>query len=101
MVILDDLNLDFGTVRIKAKGGAGGHNGLKSINESLATNHYARLRFGVGNDFPKGRQAEYVLSEWNNEEKELLQERINVAVEAIKSFGSIGLTYTMNDFNNK
>ncbi len=101
LVVTDDIALPFGKIRIKGKGSDGGHNGLKSINESLATNHYARLRFGVGNDFPKGRQAEYVLSEWNNEEKELLQERINVAVEAIKSFGSIGLTYTMNDFNNK
>lgn len=101
LVITDDIALPFGKIRIKGKGSDGGHNGLKSINESLATNHYARLRFGVGNDFPKGRQAEYVLSEWNSEEKRLLQERINVAVEAIKSFGSIGLTYTMNDFNNK
>lgn len=101
LVVTDDIALPFGKIRIKGKGSDGGHNGLKSINEALSTNHYARLRFGVGDDFPKGRQAEYVLSEWNTEERQLLDERIALAVEAIKSFGSIGLTYTMNEFNNK
>ena len=92
--------LPFGTIRIRAKGSDGGHNGLKNIAELLGTNAYARLRFGIGGDFPKGMQIDYVLGEWTKEEATALPERTKVAAEAIKAFGTIGLERTMNQFNN-
>ena len=98
-VIVDDIALPFGTIRIRAKGSDGGHNGLKNIAELLGTNAYARLRFGIG-DFPKGMQIDYVLGEWTKEEAAALPERTKVAAEAIKAFGTIGLERTMNQFNN-
>lgn len=101
LVITDDIALPFGTIRLRAKGSAGGHNGLKSISESLLTDNYARLRFGVGSDFGKGRQVEYVLGRWNADEQNLITERIGIAVEMIKSFATAGLLLTMNTFNNK
>lgn len=101
LVITDDIALPFGTIRIRPKGSDGGHNGLKNINEILNTQEYPRLRFGVGNNFPKGRQAEYVLGEWNEEEKKILNQRIDVATQVVKSFVTVGLQKTMNDFNNK
>ena len=101
LVITDDIALPFGTIRIRPKGSDGGHNGLKSINESINTQDYPRLRFGVGNNFPKGRQAEYVLGEWNEEELKVLEQRIDVATQVVKSFASTGLQRTMNDFSNK
>jgi peptidyl-tRNA hydrolase, PTH1 family len=101
LVITDDIALPFGTIRIRPKGSDGGHNGLKSINESLNTQDYPRLRFGVGSNFSKGRQAEYVLSEWNEEEKKTLEQRIDVATQVVKSFATTGLQRTMNDFSNK
>ena len=99
-VIVDDIALPFGTIRIRAKGSDGGHNGLKNIAELLGTNAYARLRFGIGGDFPKGMQIDYVLGEWTKEEAAALPERTKVAAEAIKAFGTIGLERTMNQFNN-
>ena len=99
-VIVDDIALPFGTIRIRAKGSDGGHNGLKNIAELLGTNAYARLRFGIGGDFPKGMQIDYVLGEWTKEEATALPERTKVAAEAIKAFGTIGLERTMNQFNN-
>jgi len=99
LVITDDLNLDFGTIRLKGKGSDGGHNGLKDIQEQLNTTKYPRLRFGVGNGFSRGRQVDYVLGTWDKDETPLLPERIEKCCEAIKSFGTAGLSNTMNTFN--
>lgn len=101
LVITDDLALPFGTLRLKSKGSDGGHNGLKSIQETLGNVNYPRLRFGIGSEFLKGQQVGYVLGEWTMEQQILLGERISQAVEIIKSFGSIGIERTMTLFNNK
>ncbi|MGK0324732.1 MAG: PTH1 family peptidyl-tRNA hydrolase [Polaribacter sp.] len=101
LVVTDDLNIDFGTIRIKAKGSDGGHNGLKDIQEKLGTNTYPRFRFGVGSDYSKGRQVDYVLGEWNKEETSLLIERLPMSAKIITSFGTAGLANTMNTFNGK
>lgn len=101
LVVCDDLNLPFGSIRVKAKGSDGGHNGLKDINAVLQTQQYARFRFGVGSEFSKGRQADYVLGEWSEEEYKLLPERLEIAKQLIKSFGTAGLNNTMNVFNGK
>lgn len=101
LVITDDLNLPFGTVRIKTKGSDGGHNGLKDIQLQLGTVNYNRFRFGISNTFGKAQQVDYVLGEWNEEEQKQLPERLNLATEAIKSFGLAGITNTMNIFNGK
>jgi len=101
MVVLDDLNLNFGRVRIKTKGGAGGHNGLKNIEELLATNQYPRLRIGIGEQYHKGNQVDFVLGKWSKKEEELLPKIVKHAAGAILSFGSIGLARTMNQFNKK
>jgi PTH1 family peptidyl-tRNA hydrolase len=100
-VIVDDLALPFGQLRVRAKGSSAGHNGLNSIEEELLTQDYPRLKFGIGNDFPKGKQVEFVLGKWNTTQEIEVQQRIFVAVEIIKSFCSIGLANTMNLFNNK
>jgi PTH1 family peptidyl-tRNA hydrolase len=101
VVITDDLALPFGKLRMKGKGSDGGHNGLKDIQATLNTNQYTRLRFGVGNEFNKGQQVDYVLGEWSQEEKETLDKRIEVATEFIKSYTTIGLQLTMTNWNNK
>ena len=101
LVVTDDLNLKFGTFRIKTKGSDGGHNGLKDTQLILNTNQYNRFRFGIGDTFSQGRQVDYVLGEWIKEEEELLPERLEKAVEAIVSFGLAGITNTMNSFNGK
>ncbi|NQV53269.1 MAG: aminoacyl-tRNA hydrolase [Flavobacteriales bacterium] len=101
MVITDDIALPFGKIRIRAKGSHGGHNGLRHIQEVLGTPNYARLRFGVGNDFHPGDQVKYVLAPWGNEEASALEERFKVVNEAMLSFVSIGLERTMNFYNNK
>ncbi len=101
LIICDDLNLPFGTIRIKAKGSDGGHNGLKDINTVLQTLQYARFRFGVGSEFSKGRQVDYVLGKWNEDENKLLPERLKQSCEIIKSFGTAGLNNTMNTYNGK
>lgn len=100
-VIVDDLAIPFGQLRVRAKGSNAGHNGLNSVEEELLTQEYPRLKFGIGNDFPKGKQVEFVLGKWNLNQEIELQGRILIAVEIIKSFCSIGLTNTMNLFNNK
>lgn len=100
-VLVDDIALPLGTIRIKAKGSAGGHNGLQNINDVLGTNEYARLRFGIGDNFHKGYQVNYVLGQWSKEEEKELPLLIDHSVEAIKSFGTIGLERTMNFFNKK
>ena len=101
LVITDDLALPFGTLRLKKKGSDGGHNGLTDIIEVLKTNEFARLRFGIGNEFAKGHQVNHVLGKWNPEEEKLLGERIDQCVKIAKSFVGIGVDRTMSDFNNK
>ncbi|MGJ8661789.1 MAG: aminoacyl-tRNA hydrolase, partial [Bacteroidota bacterium] len=101
IVVTDDLALPFGKLRMKGKGSDGGHNGLKDIQAVLNTTEYTRLRFGVGNEFNKGQQVDYVLGEWSPEEKETLEKRIEVATEFIKSYSTIGLQLTMTNWNNK
>ncbi|MFS4466655.1 aminoacyl-tRNA hydrolase [Maribacter sp. 2210JD10-5] len=100
LVVTDDINLPFGTIRIKTKGSDGGHNGLKDIQQFLQTTKYNRFRFGVGADFGKGRQVEYVLGQWNEEEKSNMDERLKKSAEVIKSFVLAGIERTMNQFNN-
>jgi peptidyl-tRNA hydrolase, PTH1 family len=99
LVITDDIALPVGTIRIRLKGSDGGHNGLKSIQELLNTTDYARLRFGVGSNFSKGRQAEYVLSPWDKEEEPLVKEKILFATDAIRTFIEAGPVLAMNIFN--
>ena len=101
LVVTDDIALPFGKLRIKKNGSDGGHNGLTSIIETLGTNNFPRLRFGVGNEFPKGGQVNYVLGKWSAEEKKLLDEKILTAVECIKSFTTAGIELTMTNFNKK
>lgn len=101
LVVTDDLNLPFGTIRMKAKGSDGGHNGLKNIQQILNSTEYPRFRFGISDEFKKGQQVDYVLGEWSEEEKAKLSERLDVACEAIKSFALAGLNNTMNTFNGK
>lgn len=101
LVITDDINLPFGSIRLKPKGSAGGHNGLKDIEEKLQTSKYARFRFGVGSEFNKGRQVDYVLGEWSNEEEEEMAERLEKGTELIKSFAITDINNTMNAFNGK
>ncbi len=99
LVVLDDLSIDFGKLRIKAKGSDGGHNGLKHIQETLGTVEYPRMRFGIGSDFAKGRQVEFVLGNWTADEQAKMPEIVNKACAAIKNFGLAGLQHTMNHFN--
>ena len=101
LVVVDDISLPFGTLRLKGKGSNGGHNGLRHIEETLGTHDYARLRFGIGNDFPRGGQIDYVLGRFTQEQQELLPAREERAIEIIKSFCLAGLTITMNQYNNK
>jgi len=101
LVVTDDIALPFGIMRLRGKGSDGGHNGLKDINDYLGHTNYARLRFGVGDNFLKGQQAQYVLSNWTTEEYEDLSERINHASKMVLAFGTIGLSQTMSDFNGK
>lgn len=101
LVLTDDIALPFGSLRFKAKGSHGGHNGLRNISEILGRNDFARLRFGIGDDFPKGSQVDYVLSEWTEDEKKQLPGRIEVCIEIIKSFATIGIERTMNLYNKK
>lgn len=100
-VVVDDIAIPFGTIRIRTKGSDGGHNGLKNINELLGHCNYPRLRFGIGGNFPKGMQVDYVLGKWTPEEREALPERVKQAADAILSFSTIGLECTMNLFNKK
>ena len=101
LVVVDDLALPFGTLRLKPKGSDAGHNGLKNIQEILGNSNYARLRFGLGSDFSKGQQIAYVLGKWTNEQLKVLNDRAEVAVEMIRSFCLAGLELTMTQFNGK
>lgn len=101
LVITDDLNLPFGSIRVKTKGSDGGHNGLKDIQATLNTTKYNRFRFGISDTFSKGKQIDYVLGEWCDEENKILPERLSKSIELVKSFGLAGVTNTMNTFNGK
>jgi PTH1 family peptidyl-tRNA hydrolase len=101
LVVTDDLNLPFGSIRIRPKGSDGGHNGLKSIQQILNKADYPRFRFGISDEFKKGQQVNYVLGEWDDDEKAKLPERLEVATEIIKSFATAGIGNTMTAFNGK
>ena len=101
LIIVDDLALPLGTLRLKPKGGDAGHNGLKHINEILGHQNYNRLRFGIGNDFLQGQQVNFVLGEWSADEQKAIEEPIKICHQIIKSFCTIGLGRTMNQFNKK
>lgn len=101
LVLVDELALPFGKIRLGPKGSDGGHNGLKNIQEVLGTTAYPRLRFGISNEFGKGAQVNYVLGKWNDEEKKTLNERVKLAADAVKAFAFAGLARCMNEFNTK
>ena len=101
LVVVDDLALPFGTLRLKGKGSDAGHNGLKHIASTLGTQNYARLRFGIGNDFPRGGQIDYVLGHFTDEDWKTMDERLETAGEIIKSFCLAGIDITMNQYNKK
>lgn len=101
LVIVDDLALPFGTLRLKPKGSDGGHNGLKNIQELIGTQVYARLRFGIGNEFVHGSQVDFVLGKFSDEDEKVKQERITVALDIIKTFCLAGVQTAMNQYNNK
>lgn len=100
LVVVDDLALPFGVLRLKGKGSDAGHNGLKDIAAKIGTTNYARLRFGIGNDYPRGMQVEFVLGHFLPQQEDILPQRLNIAVEAIKAFCLSGITFAMNNFNN-
>jgi PTH1 family peptidyl-tRNA hydrolase len=101
LVVCDDLSLPFGKLRMKPGGSDAGHNGLKNIASVLCSQQYARLRFGIGNDYPKGFQADYVLGQFTEEDLKTMDERVDIACEAVKSFCLAGINITMNQFNRK
>lgn len=101
LVVVDDLALPFGTLRLKTKGSDAGHNGLKHIQQILGTSEYPRLRFGIGNDFPKGGQVDFVLGHFSLEQEKELPQKLERAEEIIKSVGLAGMQITMNQYNNK
>lgn len=101
LVLVDDIALPFGAIRIKGRGSDAGHNGLKSIAQLLGTDTYPRLRFGIGNDFPRGCQIDYVLGNFTHDERQQLPARIDVAIDAMKTFSLAGINIAMNTYNNK
>ena len=101
LVVVDDLALPLGQLRMRPGGSEGGHNGLRHITSVLGTNQYARLRFGIGNDFSRGGQLDYVLGRFSADEESLLAERVGVACEMVKSFCLAGIDITMNQYNKK
>jgi len=101
LIITDDLNLPFGSIRIKPKGSDGGHNGLKNIQLILNSSEYPRLRFGISDQFKKGQQVDYVLGDWSDEETTALKERLDVVSKAVKEFALAGLNNAMNNYNGK
>lgn len=101
LILVDDIALPFGAVRLKGSGSDAGHNGLKNIAQMLSTQSYARLRFGVGNDFPRGCQIDYVLGQFTLDQRQQLPVRVDYAVDAVKTFVLAGLQTAMCDFNNK
>jgi len=101
LVITDDISLPFGSMRLRPKGGDGGHNGLAHINSIIGTDNYARLRFGIGHEFHQGGQSDYVLGDMTPDEDSIVEERKDLAIEIIKSFGTVGLELTMTRFNKE
>ena len=101
LIVVDDLALPFGSLRLKGKGSDAGHNGLKHIAATLGTQNYARLRFGIGNEFPRGGQIDFVLGHFNEEDMQAMPERLETAGEIVKSFCLAGLNITMNQYNKK
>ncbi len=101
LVVTDDLSLDLGVLRLKPKGSSGGHNGLKDIESVLGSTVYSRLRFGVGNNYARGKQVDFVLGNWSSDELNFIKDKINTAQDIIKSFCTIGIDRTMNSYNNK
>ena len=101
LVLVDDLALPFGTIKLRPRGGDGGHNGLASIIQILGLQEFARLRFGIGGDYPYGMQVEYVLGKWSSEEFIQLPAKVELCHEIIRSFGTSGLDKTMNLYNNR
>jgi len=101
LVVVDDIALPFGALRIRGKGSDGGHNGLKNITLVLGGSDYARLRFGVGGDFPRGGQIDHVLGEWTADERRALPERVALACDAVRTFAAAGIETAMNTYNNK
>lgn len=99
LVLTDDLSLPLGKIRLRQKGSDGGHNGLKNIQEILGNENYNRLRFGIGNEFGKGQQVDFVLGKWKEEEKQILEETIKKSVDACKQFVLVGMAKTMNEYN--
>jgi PTH1 family peptidyl-tRNA hydrolase len=101
LVIVDDISLPFGQIRIRTKGSDGGHNGLRNINDTLGHNNYNRLRFGIGHNFLQGEQVNYVLDEWNREEINEIKQKLKTVNDAVISFVTVGIERTMNVFNTK
>lgn len=101
LVVTDDINLPFGSIRLKGKGSDGGHNGLKDIQNVLQTTKYNRFRFGVGSDFSKGNQVDYVLGKWDDEQQKAMPDRLKKSTDLIRSFVFAGVKNTMNQFNGK
>ena len=101
LVVADEISLPFGKIRLRGKGSDGGHNGLKNVQEILGNSNYARVRFGIAAEYTKGKQVDYVLGKWNSEEKDGLQERIEIVVELIKSFTTNPIQRVMSEFNGK
>ncbi len=100
LVVVDELALPLDKLRLRPGGSDGGHNGLRSIREVLGSADYPRLRFGIGNNYPKGHQSDYVLGKWKKEEEPLVKKKIDMAVEVIGNFASQGVTFAMNQVNN-
>jgi PTH1 family peptidyl-tRNA hydrolase len=100
LVVFDDLAIPLNKIRLRPGGSDAGHNGLKSIQETLATSDYAKLRFGIGNDFPKGMQSEFVLGKWRKEEEPVVSKKISLCIEVIETFATAGINNAMNKFNN-
>lgn len=101
LIIVDDLSLPVGTIRMKQNGSAGGHNGLKHIAQMLSTENYNRLKFGIGNDFPRGGQIDFVLGKFSAEDNKTIDEKVLVAIEAIKAFALSGMQFAMCNYNGK
>jgi len=101
LIVTDDVDLDLGALRLRASGSGGSHNGMNHIIETLGNNDFPRMRFGIGKDYARGQQVDYVLGKWTRSEEALLEKRIPLAGEAILSFAGVGLSRTMNEFNNK
>jgi peptidyl-tRNA hydrolase, PTH1 family len=100
-VITDDIALPYGKLRLRASGGAGGHNGLTSVIETIGTETFPRLRFGIGSEFARGRQSDYVLGQWNKEEAAMLPEKVKAMSDAVIDFGLMGIGHAMNHFNTR